>query len=198
MKKEELLKIFPEMTDEQAEAVFALNGRDIEKHKKAAADAKADADTLAKQLSERDKDIEALKASEAGAESLQTKLTQLQQKYDTDTETYRTQLAQRDYMDAVNQTIAEKNIQFSSNAAKKAYIAELKEKQLELKDGRLSGFDDFHKAQMETDPEAFAGDKPAPSFVHPVGVGAAPAAESKFALFAKQYGEKVSPAQNQE
>ena len=39
MKKEELLSIG--LTEEQADKVFAMNGKDIEKHKKAAEDAKA-------------------------------------------------------------------------------------------------------------------------------------------------------------
>ena len=39
MKKEELLNIG--LTEEQADKVFAMNGKDIEKHKKAAEDAKA-------------------------------------------------------------------------------------------------------------------------------------------------------------
>jgi hypothetical protein len=42
MKKEELLNIG--LTEEQADKVFAMNGKDIEKHKKAAEDAKADKD----------------------------------------------------------------------------------------------------------------------------------------------------------
>ena len=33
---------------------------------------------------------------------------------------------------------------------------------MELKDGELSGLDDFIKAQREADPDAFAPDKPAP------------------------------------
>ncbi len=39
MKKEELLSIG--LTEEQAEKIFAMNGKDIAKHQKAAEDAKA-------------------------------------------------------------------------------------------------------------------------------------------------------------
>ena len=44
MKKEELLSIG--LTEEQADKVFAMNGKDIEKHKKAAEDAKADKEAV--------------------------------------------------------------------------------------------------------------------------------------------------------
>ena len=65
MKKDELTALG--LTDEQADKVLAINGRDIEKHKKAAEDAKAETATLQQQLSDRDKDLETLKA---GAEDL--------------------------------------------------------------------------------------------------------------------------------
>ena len=48
MKKDELTTLG--LTEEQADKVLALNGRDIEKHKKAAEDAKAENATLTQQL----------------------------------------------------------------------------------------------------------------------------------------------------
>ena len=53
----------------------------------------------------------------------------------------------------------EKNKQFAANgsskAAEKAYLADLKAKHLEIKDGALDGFDEWHKAQVSADPSAF-------------------------------------------
>ncbi len=40
-----------------------------------------------------------------------------------------------------------------------------------MKDGELSGLDDFIKAQKESDPEAFAPDKAPPRFVTGAGNG---------------------------
>ena len=68
MKKEELLSIG--LTEEQADKVFAMNGKDIERHKKAAEDAKADKEAVEKQLADRDKDIEDLRKSSGDAESV--------------------------------------------------------------------------------------------------------------------------------
>ena len=51
MKKEELLEIG--LTDEQADKVFALNGKDVEKYKSQAAEAKKDVTDLRDQLTQR-------------------------------------------------------------------------------------------------------------------------------------------------
>ena len=179
MKKEELLSIG--LTEEQADKVFAMNGKDIEKHKKAAEDAKADKEAVEKQLADRDKDIE-----------------DLQGRYTKETEDYKAQLASRDYADAMNRAITANGVKFSSKAAEKAYLADLKEKHLELKDGELTGFDEWHKAQLEADPTAFQSDKPAPTFVKPVGQGGAPAAKSKGAMYAQQFNAQFAQTPNKE
>lgn len=182
MKKEELLELG--LNEEQANKILAMNGKDIERHKKAAEDAKADKEAVEKQLADRDKDIEALKALDA--DGLKKQLEDLQTKYNTETEQYKTQLSDRDYSDALTRAIAGANIKFSSKAAEKAFIADLKANRLELKDGALQGFEDYHKAQMEADPAAFQSDTKPPVFTKNVGPGSPPA-ESKGAMYAKQF-----------
>lgn len=113
-------------------------------------------------------------------------------------EQYKTQIADRDYLDAAMRSIAGAGIKFSSKAAEKAYIADLKANRLETKDGKLVGFDDYHKAQVEADPSAFQSDKPAPVFVKPVGAGGPPAAESKGAMYAKQFNAQYAPTTTKE
>lgn len=196
MKKEELLSIG--LTEEQADKVFAMNGKDIEKHKKAAEDAKADKEAVEKQLEDRDKDIEDLRKSSGDAESVRKQLEDLQGRYTKETEEYKAQLESRDYADAMNRAITAKGVKFSSKAAEKAYLADLKEKHLELKDGELTGFDEWHKAQLEADPTAFQADKPTPTFVKPVGQGGAPAAKSKGAMYAQQFNAQFAQTPNKE
>lgn len=196
MKKDELLGIG--LTEEQADQVFAMNGKDIEKYKKAADDAKADKDTTMQQLADRDKDMEELKKSAGDAEAIKRQLETLQEKYKTDTETYQKQLADRDYSDALTRTIAASGIKFSSKAAEKAFLADLHANRLEVKEGALVGFEEYHKAQMESDPAAFQTDKPAPTFARPVGTGGSPAAESKGAMYAKQFSAQYAPATKKE
>ena len=73
MKKEELLEIG--LTDEQADKVFALNGKDVEKYKSQAAEAKKDVTDLRDQLTQRDKDIEDLKKNAGDADDLRRSTT---------------------------------------------------------------------------------------------------------------------------
>ena len=70
-------------------------------------------------------------------------------------EGYKSKIADYDYADVIRKTLAEKGVKFSSKAAEKAYLADLKAKHLEIKDGALEGFDEWHKAQVSADPSAF-------------------------------------------
>ena len=149
MKKEELLNIG--LTEEQADKVFAMNGKDIEKYKKAADDAKADKEALEQQVADRDKDIAELKKTSGDAAKIQEKLDELQGKYDKETEAYKAQLAQRDYQTA----IADSGVKFSSKSAEKAFRAGIVDSKLEMKDGALDGFDKYLEKAKSDDPSAF-------------------------------------------
>lgn len=187
MKTEELLEIG--LTEEQANKVLAINGKDIERYKKAAETAKTDLTAAQEQIIQRDKDIEELKKSAGDVDGIKQQLADLQAKYTTETEQYQKQIAERDYADAVNRAIAEKGVKFSSKAAEKAFISDLNAKRLTIKEGVLEGFEDYLKAQQDSDPTAFQSDKPAPTFVKPVGPGGPPANESKGAMYAKQFNQ---------
>lgn len=167
------------LTDEQVDTI-------IEAHTETVDGLKADVDKYredAIKLPDVQKELNDLKA--AGDGGLQKALDELQKKYDDDAAAHKIeleklqgQLAERDYTDAINKAIADANggkgIKFSSKSAKTAFEAALKAQKLELKDGALSGFDEFVKAQKESDPDAFAPDKPPARFASPVGVGGKP------------------------
>lgn len=191
MKTEELLEIG--LTEEQATKVLAINGKDVERYKKAAETAKTDLTAAQEQIIQRDKDIEELKKSAGDVDGIKQQLADLQAKYTTETEQYQKQIAERDYADAVNRAIAEKGVKFSSKAAEKAFISDLNAKRLTIKEGVLEGFEDYLKAQQDSDPTAFQSDKPAPTFVKPVGPGGPPANESKGAMYAKQFNQMYAP-----
>lgn len=191
MKTEELMSIG--LTEEQAKRVFDMNGKDVEKYKKLVEDTKSDLEAVQEQLAQRNKDLEELKEKAKGADSVKQQLETLQTKYKEDTEGYQKQIADRDYTDALTRAISEKGIKFSSKSAEKAFLADLKANRLEMKDGTLVGFDEYHKAQMEADPMAFQAEKPAPTFVRPVGPGGPPLNESKGAMFAKQFNAQYAP-----
>lgn len=174
------------------------NSRDIGREKQKTDQAKEDLAAAQQQLADRDKDIAELQKSSGDAETIRKQLEDLQGKYTKETEAYKAQLADRDYSDAMSRTISAKGIKFSSKAAEKAYLADLKAKGLELKDGELTGFDEWHKTQVSADPTAFQAEKPAPTFVKPVGTGGAPAAESKGAMYAKIYNAQYAQTPTKE
>ena len=102
MKTEELLEIG--LTEEQATKVLAINGKDIERYKKAADTAKADLEASQEQLSQRDADIEKLKKSAGDVDGIKQQLADLQTKYTTETEQYQKQIADRDFNDLLKTT----------------------------------------------------------------------------------------------
>lgn len=195
MKKEELLEIG--LTEEQANKVFAINGADVERANTRTTQAKADLADAQAQLAQRDKDLEELKKSSGDTAAVQKQLDELQKKYDTETEQYKAQLAEREYSDAMTAAITGKGLKFSSKSAEKAFRNELAAKKLAVKDGSLEGFDEFLKAQQEADPGAFAPDKPPAAIVGVIGSGGAPAQQlSAGAKAAIKFGERFAPAQD--
>ena len=191
MKKDELTALG--LTDEQADKVLALNGRDIEKHKKAAEDAKAETATLQKQLDDRDKDLETLKASAEDAEKVKQQLGELQTKYNDETAAYQKQIEDRDYSDALTAAFQSEKVLFTSKGAEKAIRSELMANRLALKDGKLEGFADRIKSMKDSDPDAFQGDKPAPNFAGPTGNAGTPAGMSRAAMAARAAGARFAP-----
>lgn len=186
------------LTKEVVDQILDENSRDIGREKQKADQAKEDLTAAREQLTAREKDIAELQKSSGDADSVRKQLEELQGKYAKETEDYKSQLAARDYADAMNKAVAAKGIKFSSKAAEKAYLSDLREKHLELKDGTLTGFDEWHKAQVEADPTAFQFDKPAPTFTRPVGTGGAPASESKGAMYAKQFNAQFAQTKTKE
>ncbi len=180
---------------ETVDKILDENSRDIGKEKQKADQAKEDLAAVQQQLTDRDKDIEALKALDA--DGLKQQLTELQAKYNTETEQYKTQIADRDYSDAVKRAIADKGVKFSSKSAEKAFVADLMANRLQVKDGALMGFDDYHNAQLAADPTAFQSDKQTPTIVKPVGPGGPPAGESKGAMYAKQFNAQYAPTKKE-
>lgn len=66
---------------------------------------------------------------------------------------YKADLAKRDYQDAISKLV--EDVKFSSNSAKKAFVQDLTTNPLQLRDGKVLGFDDYLKSAKESDPDAF-------------------------------------------
>ena len=93
-------------------------------------------------IAQRDADLATLqeKLKNAGADAdklsnLQTDFDNLQQTYNTAKADYEKQLAQQAYDFAIRENVA--NLKFSSNSAKKAFIADITAKNLTMENGKL-------------------------------------------------------------
>ena len=130
-------------------------------------------------LKQRDKDLADLKKQleEAGAdkgklEEITNKLNTLQSDYDEQQKKYAKDLADQRYEFAIKELSG--GLKFSSNSAKKAFISELMDNKLSMKDNEILGFKDFVDKYKEQDEGAFVkeepedpkpNDKPKPKFV---------------------------------
>lgn len=114
-------------------------------------------------IAQRDTDLATLKTQleEAGQSkeklaTLQASLTEAQEKYNTDKANWEKQLADEQYAHSVSEAV--RDIKFSSNAAKKVFIEELKANPLQVKDGALLGFTDYVNVYKEQNPDSFLSD----------------------------------------
>lgn len=143
MKTEELKALG--LNDEQVQKVFAMNGADIERKNQTIATLTAERDTARTQLGEANKKLEG---------------------YDPDWKTKSENAARqaRQQVEALQSDFAAQSavsgLKFSSESAKKAFLADLKAKKLTLQEGKLLGFDDFLADYRKTDPGAFASGYP--------------------------------------
>lgn len=111
-------------------------------------------------IAQRDKDLADLQAKlkEAGTDTsklaeLQTSFDTLQNKYTTDMQAYQAQLAEQKYDFAIKEYA--NSLEFSSQAAKRDFIREMKAENLKMKEDAIIGADDFKKVYEEKNTDAF-------------------------------------------
>ena len=100
----------------------------------------------------KDMDIDGIKQSAADWEN----------KYNTETNALKEQLENVQYGHAVETAVG--GMKFTSESAKKAFMADLTAKKLPIQEGKLLGLEDFTKGYKEADPGAFAPTEPTPTF----------------------------------
>lgn len=168
------------------------NSRDIGHEKQRTMDAMDECRSIKEQLEKKTEEYNVLKGNTEDVSSIQKQLEELQRKYETETKQYLAQISERDYSDAINRAITSKGLKFSSKSAERAFIADLKDKKLELKDGELQDFDGFIDSQKKADPDAFASEKAAPRFSSKVGMGGDPPVKtSRAAQIAAEYNRNL-------
>lgn len=132
------------LSDDQVQRVFAMNGEDTNGLKASVATLTAERDAARTQLGEANKKLEGYDPD------WKQKASDAQQQADRKVAELKAQFA-ADHAAA--------GLKFSSESAKRAFMADLTGKQLPLQDdGTLLGFDDFVASYKKTDPGAFAPD----------------------------------------
>lgn len=121
------------------------------------------------QLKQRDADLEELKKTMKGleegnenAKKLTEQIEALQKKSKEEKEALEKQIESQKYDFAIEKRCA--GLKFSSKAGRKAFISDLKEKELKMEDGEILGFDDFVKSYKENDAGVFSEDGTTPKF----------------------------------
>ena len=130
------------LNDDQVQRVFAMNGEDMNGLKASVATLTAERDAARTQLADANKKLEGYDPE------WKTKATQAQQQAEQ-------QIAELKASHAAASAAA--GIKFSSESAKKAFLADLTAKKLTLQDdGTLLGFDEYLSSYKKNDPGAFA------------------------------------------
>ena len=90
-------------------------------------------------------------------ETMQTELNNWKQKAETAAKDYEQKIYERDFSDALKTEL--ESVKFSSDAAKRAVMSEIKESGLKLKDGKILGLSDLIGQIKEKDASAFVDEE---------------------------------------
>nr|DAO77685.1 MAG TPA: minor structural protein [Caudoviricetes sp.] len=148
-----------ELTEEQIDKIMAENGKDIEKHKRDAENAKEKLNGIQEQLNKANEEIESYKGMDI--EGIKQSAEEWKTKYNTETQALNERLNKQEYEYAVKDYLS--NFKFSSDLVKKAIISEFNSKEFKLENGSFLGADDYMKSLQESDPGAFISSDPIPN-----------------------------------
>ena len=188
MKTEELTAIG--LTEEQATQVLAMNGKDIEKHKKQITTVEGERDAFKAQL---DTANETLKKFEGiDPQQIQTELQTYKTKAEEAEKKFTREMTQRDQKDWIGKKLDEYGV--TSPYARRQLTSDImaEDSGLSWKDGAYYGFDDFMKSAKEKDASLYqtaeekaaaekeaANKANAPTFTGPTG-DPTPGTDKKF------------------
>lgn len=152
MKTEELKS--QGLTEEQISFVMAENGKDLKKLQKENDNLTSDRDTWKEKAEAAEATLKGFEGVDL--ETMQKELSDWKQKATEAEKNAQAQLYERDFADALKTEF--EGIKFSSEAAKRAIMAEVKEADLKLKDGKILGLNDLLSQMKEKDASAFVDD----------------------------------------
>lgn len=142
------------LTEEQISFVMAENGKDLKKLQKENDNLSADRDTWKEKAEAAETTLKGFEGVDL--ETMQREISDWKQKATEAEKKAQEQLYARDFSDALKTEF--EGIKFSSEAAKRAIMAEVKEAGLKLKDGKILGLNDLLSQMKEKDASAFVDD----------------------------------------
>lgn len=146
MKREDVSKIIPGITSDQLDSIMNLHGADITAKVNEITTLKAEKTTLTEQLSTANSKLE-------GYDGYDPEWKDKAEQAKTDAAA---QVAALEKGYALERKAS--GLKFSSESARKAFLAEAKAQNFAMKDGEIMGFDDYVKAFKESDPSAILPD----------------------------------------
>ena len=115
---------------------------------------------LKEQLKNANNEIQSYK--DMDVDSIKQSVSDWETKYNKDTKELQDKLIKKDYEYKVKEKVS--GLKFTSESAKKSFMADLMAKDLKLENDTILGFDDFVKNYKETDPNAFESEQKQPQF----------------------------------
>lgn len=170
-------------TDKQTEVKKALseNYKNINEHNKAIGKLETDRDSWKERAETAESTLKGFEGVDI--KEIKSELEKWKSKAENAEKDYANKIAQRDFEDALKTEI--ENYKFTSEAAKKSVIAEIRAADLKQKDGKILGLSDFIDQIRKNDASAFVDDAQAAAeqnkakFTEPMGKPAAGAYSTK-------------------
>lgn len=139
------------LTEEQISYVMAENGKDLSKLQKDKEKLEQERDTWKEKAETAETTLKGFEGVDV--DTIKSELESWKQKAAAAEEDARQKLYERDFNDALKTEF--ESIKFSSEAAKRAIMSEVKEAGLKLKDGKILGLNDLISQMKEKDASAF-------------------------------------------
>ena len=163
------------------------NGKDIEKVKTKLTAAETARDDYKTQLETANATIQSYK--DMDIESIKQSASDWEKKYNEDLKAMQDKLDGQAYDFALKEFV--NGYQFTSELVKQAVIAQLKQQEFKLNDGKFLGAEDFMKQLKEANPSAFVdADNKQPKITIPTG-GNAPLGTTKEDFKKMTYAERM-------
>ena len=139
------------LTDEQVNFVMAENGKDLKKLQKENENLTHDRNTWKEKAETAENTLKGFEGVDL--ETMQRELSDWKKKAEDAEKNAQAQIYERDFNDALKTEL--ESVKFSSEAAKRAIMAEIKDSGLKLKDGKILGLNDLISQMKEKDASAF-------------------------------------------